>query len=204
MIRQVTGTIAHHEGPYVILLAGGIGYKVFVARDTSEGLRGTEHPVTLWTHLAVRDTAMDLYGFLSKSDLDFFEMLITISGIGPKKAMGIISAASFETIRRAVSAGDASYLQKISGVGAKNAEKIVLELKEKLPKGEGDGASLKEESEAHEALLALGYSAKEAKDALAAAGKEVHGTHFGQSGEGNCNLVEHWLLGFGIFYHASK
>jgi len=134
-------------------------------------------PVTLWTHLAVRENAMDLYGFLSPKELDFFEMMIGISGIGPKKAMSIISAASFQTIRRAVGAGDSSFLQKIPGVGRKNAEKIIMELSDKLSREEEDGAVVKEEIDAHEALKALGYSFREAKEALALVGKDVQGTN---------------------------
>ena len=166
MIRQLTGKITYTGDNFVILDTGGVGYKVFVAGDTGLKLAGVEKPTILWTHLAVRETAMDLYGFLSKKDLDFFEQLISISGIGPKKAMGILSAASFETIRKAVVTGDASYLQKISGIGRKNAEKLVLELKDKFEKGEEDSGTLKEELEVIEALKTLGYSFREAKDAI--------------------------------------
>ncbi len=167
MIRQLTGKITYTGDNFVILDIGGVGYKVFVAADTGAALKVGEKPATLWTHLAVRENALDLYGFLSKKDLDFFEQLISISGIGPKKAIAILSAASFETIRKAVVTGDASYLQKISGIGRKNAEKLVLELKDKLPKDAGDGAGFREEVETMEALQALGYSFLEAKTALA-------------------------------------
>ena len=178
MIRQISGTVIHKDESSVILDTGGVGYKVFVAADTNEALVASDGaPVTLWTHLAVRENAMDLYGFLSPKELDFFEMMIGISGIGPKKAMGIISAASFQTIRRAVGAGDSSFLQKIPGVGRKNAEKIIMELSDKLSRDEEDGAVVKEEIDAHEALKALGYSFKEAKEALALVGKDVQGTN---------------------------
>jgi len=173
MIRQIKGEISHQEGTRLILNTGGLGYRICVAADTAEALRGKAGAVTLWTHLAVRENAMDLYGFLSKKDLDFFELMLTISGIGPKKAMGIISAASFETIRKAVATGDPSYLQKISGIGKKNAEKIIIELADKIEKIEGDTASLREEIDALDALQALGYSAHEAKDALAAVSKKT-------------------------------
>lgn len=177
MIRQISGTIIHKDGSSVILDTGGVGYKVFVAADTNEALAASEGaPVTLWTHLAVREDAMDLYGFLSQKDLVFFEMMIGISGIGPKKAMSIISAASFPTIRRAVGAGDSSFLQKIPGVGKKNAEKIIMELSDKLSREDEDGVVVKDELDAHEALKALGYSFKEAKDALALVDRTIQGT----------------------------
>lgn len=177
MIRQISGTIIYKDDSSVILDTGGVGYKVFVAADTSEALAARAgSPVTLWTHLAVRENAMDLYGFLSAKDLDFFELMIGISGIGPKKAMSIISAASFSTIRRAVGAGDSSFLQKIPGVGKKNAEKIIMELSDKLSREDEDGMVVKDELDAHEALKALGYSFKEAKDALALVDKKLQGT----------------------------
>ena len=173
MIRQITGKIAYAADNFVILEAGGVGYKVVATADTLAAIETKGKSATLWTHLAVRENAMDLYGFLSKKDLDFFELMLTISGIGPKKAMGILSAASFETIRKAVATGDPSYLQKISGIGKKNAEKIIIELADKIEKIEGDTASLKEEIDALDALQALGYSAYEAKDALAAVSKKT-------------------------------
>src|SRR3989338_2246637 len=150
MIRQITGKIAYAADNFVILEAGGVGYKVVATADTLAAIETKGKSATLWTHLAVRENAMDLYGFLSKKDLDFFELMLTISCIGPKKAMGILSAASFETIRKAVATGDPSYLQKISGIGKKNAEKIILELKDKLPKGEDDGKTFTEERDAQE------------------------------------------------------
>ncbi|MBI2048993.1 MAG: Holliday junction branch migration protein RuvA [Parcubacteria group bacterium] len=177
MIRQLSGTIIHKDDSSVILDTGGVGYKVFVADDTNEALAAAEAAsVTLWTHLAVRENAMDLYGFLSPKELDFFEMMIGISGIGPKKAMSIISAAGFQTIHKAIRAGDSSFLQKIPGVGRKNAEKILMELSDKLSRDEESGAVIKEELDAHEALKALGYSFKEAKEALALIPATARGT----------------------------
>jgi Holliday junction DNA helicase RuvA len=108
---------------------------------------------------------LDLYGFLDLEELDFFEMLINVSGIGPKGALGILGIASIETLKRAIGTGDISYLTKISGIGKKTAEKIVIELRDKM-KETGTGISLQGELDALEALKSLGYSQSEAREAL--------------------------------------
>ena len=131
----------------------------------------------MWTHLAVRENALDLYGFIERSELEFFEMLITISGIGPKSALGILSVAPVDTLRRAISSGDTSYLTKVSGIGRKNAEKIVVELRDKLGAIDANaGGTLREEVDALSALEALGYSAREAREALKAVGNNAIST----------------------------
>ena len=124
--------------------------------------------VTFWTHLVVREDALDLYGFLTKEDMDFFELLISISGIGPKTALGILNVTTVSILKRAVSSGDTSHLTKVSGIGKKNADKIVLELKGKFGAdgNEQDGTTLKEEIDALEALKSLGFEHKAAREAL--------------------------------------
>lgn len=132
--------------------------------------------VRFFTYLAVRENALDLYGFLTRQELRFFELLITVSGIGPKTALGIVNTAPVETLISGIASGDASYLSKVSGIGAKNAKKIVLELKDKIigmaredETGESNSSNsiFREESEVLEALQALGYALKDARDALA-------------------------------------
>jgi Holliday junction DNA helicase RuvA len=113
----------------------------------------------------VREDALDLYGFLDREELEFFEMLINVSGIGPKGALSILGITSIETLRKAISIGDTSYLTKISGIGRKTAEKIVIELRDKIGT-ELEGSSLQVELDALEALKSLGYSAIEAREAL--------------------------------------
>jgi Holliday junction DNA helicase RuvA len=113
----------------------------------------------------VREDAFDLYGFLEPTELEFFEMLISVSGIGPKGALAILGIASIETLRKAIGTGDTSYLTKISGIGRKTAEKIVIELRDKMGEEKG-GTSLQGELDALEALKSLGYSQNEARDAL--------------------------------------
>ncbi|HEY4483509.1 MAG: Holliday junction DNA helicase RuvA [Candidatus Yanofskybacteria bacterium RIFCSPLOWO2_02_FULL_47_9b] len=169
MVGSLEGKIIHTEIGFVILGVGGVGYKVHIPINMSAEV---EASVRLWTHLAVREDALDLYGFEDRESLNFFEMLIKISGIGPKSALNIISISSLANLKQAVSEGDLPYLTKISGIGRKTAEKIVLELRDKIPAGGSTvgGGKLREETDALEALESLGYSRKEAQDALRAAG----------------------------------
>jgi len=168
MISKLTGTIAHTDAKSIVLDVGGVGYKVFVSPDIFSKLE-TKASLTIWTYLAVRENALDLYGFLSLSELNFFELLITISGIGPKTAMGILSVASVHSLETAIHTGDTSHLTKISGIGKKVAEKIVLELKDKIGPGTQtpeQEATMKNDSDVVEALKSLGYTPAEARDAL--------------------------------------
>ncbi|OGD68069.1 Holliday junction DNA helicase RuvA [Candidatus Campbellbacteria bacterium RIFCSPLOWO2_01_FULL_34_15] len=175
MISQLTGKISFIALNHIVLNVNGVGYKVFVSNETI-GFAEEDSITTLWTHLAVRENAMDLYGFSEKSDLNFFELLLTISGIGPKSALGILNTASAETLRSAISSGDTSYLTKVSGIGSKSAQKIVLELQDKIGKIEGGARGVREEVDAVETLKSLGYSAREASDALKKVDKEITGT----------------------------
>jgi Holliday junction DNA helicase RuvA len=111
---------------------------------------------------------MDLYGFKDRQELEFFEMLINVSGIGPKGALTILGITSIETLKKAIGTSDTSYLTKISGIGKKTAEKIVIELRDKVASemSEKEGGSLQGELDALEALKSLGYSQNEARDAL--------------------------------------
>lgn len=168
MIIQLTGEVKFKTEKFVVLDVGGVGYRVFVSFETLRILSGKEGKIILWTHLAVRENAMDIYGFLNYAELEFFELLIQVSGIGPKSALSILSVAPLDVLRKAIASGEISYLTKVSGIGQRLAEKIVVELKNKLGAAGADhgGKVLKEEEEALEALRALGYSLKESRDAL--------------------------------------
>ena len=172
MIGQVTGTIKELDMASVLIDVGGIGYIVYTTPDSISTLR-TGKKASLWTHLAVREQSLDLYGFVTKDELHFFELLLSVSGIGPKSALGILSVATIETLRSAIIEEDSSYLTKVSGIGRKTAEKIVLELREKVGAKDSTTGSLKGESEALEALMAMGYSVHEARDALRSVPKEI-------------------------------
>jgi Holliday junction DNA helicase RuvA len=174
MISQITGHITHTDPRFVVISANGVGYKVFATAETIAtlgGIVGTTAPgmTTLWTHLAVRDDALDLYGFLTLAELTFFEILNTVSGIGPKTALGILNAASVETLSLAIQTNDTSHLTKVSGIGKKNAEKIVRELEGKIDHiimTTGMRGANQSDADVIEALRALGYRDNEARDAL--------------------------------------
>jgi len=167
MIGYIEGSVRHKDLKYVILLTqSGVGYKISTTLDTHSHLHEGQ-AAALWIHTVVREDALDLYGFKERETMEFFELLITISGIGPKSALGILSAATVGTLREAIVTGETAYLTKIAGIGKKVAEKIVLELKGKVFMVEGDSSSGQNaDVDAIEALKSLGYSQKEARDAL--------------------------------------
>lgn len=167
MIGRLTGTYAGQTtGGAALIDVGGVAYAVRVTPETLRVIE-KELPVSVFTHLAVREDALDLYGFTSEDDLRFFELLLTTSGVGPKTALGILALGTTPTLRKAIAASDLTYLTKVGGIGKKTAERIVVELKDKLG-GTGDvGAPmLREETEALEALRSLGYGLDEARQAL--------------------------------------
>jgi len=161
MIGYLKGSVLHTDEKFIILLVSGVGYKIY----TNTAFVNTEKELSFWTYLAVRETALDLYGFQTKEEMDFFELLITVSGIGPKSALGIMTLATLKNLRQAIKTGDVGHLVKVSGVGKKNAEKIVLELKDKVGEVELDGEETSD-MDALEALKSLGYNEKDAREAL--------------------------------------
>jgi holliday junction DNA helicase RuvA len=172
MIYSITGKIIHKTAKFVVVENGGIGYKIFSSENILAGL-DVGRDVNLYTHLHVREDILDLYGFLDSEDKDFFEMLISISGIGPKGALGILSVAPTKMLKSAILAGDSSIMTKVSGIGSKTAAKIVLELKSKLASSmskEDQGAYLpedvKKDMDVIDALVGLGYNQAKAREAL--------------------------------------
>lgn len=168
MISRLTGQIVHFDPKFIVLDVNGVGYKVFTTVDILAKVE-KEKSVTVWTYLAVRENALDLYGFTTLIELNFFELLLTVSGIGPKTALGILNSASVGAIETAVQTGDSSHLTKVSGIGKKVAEKIVLELKDKIEKishSPEAKSAMKNDSDALEALKSLGYNQYEAREAL--------------------------------------
>lgn len=171
MIGKISGTIVYAAANTLIVDTGGVGYLVHTTPHNAHGMR-TGEAAEFWTYLAVRDTALDLYGFKEKEELEFFEILISISGIGPKKALQILTATDTATLRRAAQTGDPSYLQKISGIGKKNAEKLVVELQDKfgaLADAEGAGA----DGDVFDALKGFGYGASEIHEVVRALPSEM-------------------------------
>src|ERR1035437_6792476 len=169
MIAQLEGTIIHADSRSIVLDVHGVGYKVWIGSEQLQKMAKIgPQMVRIWTSLSVRETAVDLYGFANAEELETFELLITISGIGPKTAAGILNVVSISTIRGAVASNDPSYLTKVAGIGKKNAEKIVRELSDKIGVLESDipTESMRHESDIIEALKSLGYAEREARDAL--------------------------------------
>lgn len=173
MIGHLEGIVSAKRSGYIILSCGGVGYKVAVTRGAlMEMIEGS--PASLWIYTAVREDALDLFGFQAEDELRLFELLRSISGIGPKSALAILDIAAVETLRSAIAGGNAGYLTNVSGIGKKTASKIILELKDKVGASvEGEKAALHGDEEALEALRALGYTQAEARDALRKIPKEI-------------------------------
>lgn len=172
MIGYIEGEVRAVRSTYCIVMAGGVGYKVFATKDALARLSAqaeleADAPASFWTHLAVREDILDLYGFVLEEELRFFNLLLGVSGIGPRSALGILDIASVETLRSAIVGGNAGYLTSVSGIGKKTAEKIVLELRDKVGvAADGADVALAGDVDTLDALRALGYSTTEARDTL--------------------------------------
>ncbi len=168
MIDIVTGQVASMDKSSVVVMVGGVGLRVNVPRSVFDVVHGAGHAVTLYTHLAVREDALTLYGFLTEEDRNLFNILIGVSGVGPKIALSILSTLSIDHLRNAVGREEADVLTRVPGIGKKTAEKIVFELKGKLNIGMLPGFALLSDvdSDVIEALTALGYSVVEAQTAI--------------------------------------
>ncbi len=167
MIAHIKGTIIHNNEKFFIVDVKDIGYKIFTTALILSKYK-TGDQVSFWTHMAVRENSIDLYGFITNEEMTFFNLLLNVSGIGPKSALSILGVAPVETLKKAIATGDTTYLNKVSGIGRKIAEKIVIELRDKLLsyKNEDSENSLRDESDIIEALRALGYSQSETRNAL--------------------------------------
>lgn len=180
MISYLKGKIKYKSLDFIIIDVNSVGYEVFIGADLLKGL-SVGNEVEIFTHQYVREDRLDLYGFKSREDLEFFKKLIAISGIGPKSALGIFAVASIPEIKKAIIHGDPSILTKVSGIGRKTAEKIILELKESIDiseeesaEGEARQATKQLDQEAVNALVHLGYSRNEARDALQSVSPDVN------------------------------
>lgn len=178
MISYLDGKVIKIADKYIILNVGGVGYKVFLSGSDLGKLQQSRENVKVYTHLHVREDALEFYGFLTDAELEFFELLITISGIGPKAALNIISTDSPSVVAGAILREDVGYLTKISGIGSKTAQKIILELKDKVSKlsFKIDNVGASPNMDAIDALVSLGWNAKEAREALRNVAREITGT----------------------------
>ncbi len=176
MIASLTGTISYktpelRKDSYFVIVAGGIGYKVYTPVSNLKKIK-EEAEITVYTYLAVSERAMDLYGFLDPADKTFFTLLLDVPGIGPKSAVGILDKTTMNEVQQAILGDDPTVLTKMSGLGEKTAEKIILTLKSKVqsltakPKSKKDQAQFVADIDAFDALVSFGYTAVEAKKAL--------------------------------------
>ncbi len=177
MIAHIKGKIIDKSEKSLVIEANGLGYLVFSPTSTILNSPKVGEDISLWTYLAVRETALDLYGFETRDEKSFFELLIGVSGIGPKNALSILSLAPIEILKKAIGSGDTTYMTKVSGIGKKTAEKIVVELRDKLSAlghNDADG-SLRGDADVIEALQSLGYSQHEIRNALKEVSPETTG-----------------------------
>jgi Holliday junction DNA helicase RuvA len=169
MIHSLSGRITKISESYAVIDVSGVGYKVFITKRAAEFLRAAGiSEITLYTYLAVKDDALDLYGFLEEYELAFFEKLISVNGVGPKSAQGIMSISSVNELVGAIVSERAELLTRASGVGKKTAERIILELRGRLESlgSEMTITSLENDLELEEVLLGLGYSRNDVKKAI--------------------------------------
>lgn len=167
MISHLTGAVLRKKSNSLVLDVHGVGYRVFCTEHLLKTVTlGDE--IGVHTHLVVREDVLDLYGFSTTEELDLFLLLIGVNGIGPRSALGIMSLEAFEKLLSAIAQGDVGYLTKVSGIGKKSAEKIILELKDKVSSFDIETihAVRKGDEDVLEALKTLGYRSDEARDAL--------------------------------------
>jgi holliday junction DNA helicase RuvA len=174
MISLISGSVAVRRGDHVVVDTGGVGYRLAVSAETLKHVPAVGLPVTLHTHLVVRDDALALYGFATEEERDLFLMLLGVQAVGPKVALAVLSGAPPRALLAAVSAGDTATLQAAPGVGKRTAERIVVELREKVGASLGESAISVTRGDdpmslAREALLGLGYGAGEIDELLAGA-----------------------------------
>jgi Holliday junction DNA helicase RuvA len=175
MISYLEGVIFEKNPDSLIIMVGGIGLKVFVTQSCLIRVEPGQK-ISLRTHLVVREDLLALYGFETQEDVRYFSLLMGVSGIGPRLALGILSSAGVDTIRRSVVQEQPDFLSRVPGVGKKTAQKIILYLQGKIS-GSGDGTDYSEfqaaDFEVVEALTALGYSIVQAQAAVQALPKDT-------------------------------
>ena len=179
MIAFLKGEVADMTEGSIILDVNGVGYEALVPGQLLSMLEGIGQSLKLYTHMQVREDTVTLFGFLTRDDLQMFRMLISVNGVGPRAGLSILSALGADDLRFAVLADDAKRISKTPGIGAKTAQKIILELKDKLdlddmlhpaeegiPAATADPGATSVQSEAVQALVALGYGSTESLKAV--------------------------------------
>jgi holliday junction DNA helicase RuvA len=170
MIFKLKGKVDEIVFDGVLLDVNGIVYKVYTSQYTSSMIH-TEQEITILTHLDIKENSHTLYGFLYSDEKQIFELLLQVNGVGPKSALAILNTSNPKTILEGIGSHDAEYFRKLTGIGKKTAEKIIVTLKDKVESIESESHSDKQD--AIEALVALGYSKKQARDATAGISNDV-------------------------------
>lgn len=183
MIYSLSGTLIHKEAALAVVECGGVGYACRTTQTTLAAIGAVGSQVKLFTHMSVREDAVELFGFADREELSCFQMLITVSGIGPKAAIAILSDLTPNRFALLVASGDSSALTKVKGVGKKSAERIVVDLKDKLaktnpamqamPAAAGNVSGTDNLSEALAALCVLGYHQEEVMPVLLRQSEEL-------------------------------
>ena len=183
MYYSVTGKLIHTGAFLAVVDCAGVGYKCITTLTTLSCLPPVGDTVTLFTHLNVREDALDLYGFYTMDELEAFRLLIGVSGVGPKSALAVLSDLTPDRLALSIASGDSKSLTRAPGIGPKAAQRIILELKDKITddallSGTSSGSTIPTRegsnlSEASSALCALGYSPSEAAKALAGAAADL-------------------------------
>ena len=173
MIASVSGEVLVRRPDYVVIDAGGVGYRLAVSAETLKSVPARGKHASLHAHLVARDDALNLYGFASEEERDLFLYLISVGGVGPKVAMAALSGGPVRELLRAIAAGDAKRFQAVPGIGKRTAERIIVELREKVAgeiaadaDGPRDAADDDARSLAREGLLNLGYTPPEVEQLL--------------------------------------
>jgi len=183
MIASLNGKIVYkspelRKDSYFIIEAGGVGYKVYTPISNLKKIKENQE-ITVYTYLSVSERAMDLYGFLDPADKTFFTLLLSVPGIGPKSAVSILGKTTMSEVQQAILDDDPTILTKMSGLGAKTAESIIVTLKSKVeslttkPKGKKAKEKALTDADAFDALVSFGYSAIEAKKVLGEVDKKI-------------------------------
>ncbi len=174
MIYTVEGTLSRREDHFLVVKTGGIGFKIFTNERTLSRLPHEGNEVALFCHLYVREDQLDLYGFSEEGALKLFEFLISVSGVGPKTALSVLDVDTVEHVMAAIINKQTEVLARASGIGKKTAERIVLELNNRiaLPKAEAMGRVVSANMEIEDALSGLGYGRQEIRKALEELGPE--------------------------------
>jgi Holliday junction DNA helicase RuvA len=178
MIALLRGEVAVRRGDHVVILCASVGYRAAVSAETLRHVPAVGEEVSLHTHLIVRDDALALFGFHSEQERDLFLMLLSVQAVGPKVALAVLSGGAPRELIAALAAGDAARFQAVPGIGKRTAERIIVELREKVAVGDGHdgeaaeailarrGASQRPRALAREGLIELGYAPGEAEELL--------------------------------------